>query len=564
LPDPIGPTGQPNPFQQGSNPSITPNVEMGQAKHAMDDFMTHLEESINKQFNIREKAIKNITTGEESYWKMATRYADTFSGVLTKHHDIRMVNLKREQLAKEQAIRNDVKNEEEAQKQILKIRTDYAMKEAQYKQQHRGRLELLEQTETIFGGVQRAAGIAVPTVGGVLSEFGTLISSAATAAAFFSVAVISAAKATVAWQERTVELTKTTAGLVAAGGPIGMTRGAEEALRTQLFGGVFEKLLSPTQQRAGLGVIGQAPALLGEATGNTEKFQKAMFMFGNIMPNSTELLEMFSKNSKELGLNLDELANVFTVSRLAAMRMSHSQKEFNINQKDTIDMYLSLQKSFRTFTIDGHVAGATLLGLSSYLKDVAKGPQEKRQFAEAIGGGIAGLRFSQLAGMFAFTRGGELPNEKQMQDVFRNPGALMGRFLGGITSQFGRGSPEALMVKGQLQEQFFPNLPMRLIPKFDELINALSAPGITDKEAQTKMAQFDKETAKVEESGRKALTDATTGLTEIENKLLNLWNGVLNDPNKTRTLTEIAVSAVSPVAGAAVSVARSMQGARHK
>lgn len=556
-----GQPNPPNPFIQGSTPSVTPKVDLRQTSSAFDALLSHLEESINKQFNIREKSIKNLTTGEENYWKMATRYADTFSGMLSRQHDVKLSNLKKEQAAKEQAARNEIKNEEELQKRIAQIRGEYLMKEAQSKQQHGRHLAVLEGSETVFGGLQRAAGIAVPSAGTALSEFGSLLSSAASGTVFFATAIIAAAKATVAYQERQAELARSASGLVSAGFAIGTTGMGVEALRTKLFSGVFEKLLSPTEQRAGMGVMGQSPALLGEAAVNTEKFHKALFMFGNIMPNSTELLEMFSKNSKDLGLNLDEIANVFTVSRLAAMKMSHSQREFNINQKDTIDMYLSLQKSFRAFTTDGHMAAATLLGLSSYLKDVAKGPREKREFVEAIGGGVAGLKATDLIQLYAFSHGGALPTK--FGDI-SHPAMLLGTMLKGITSQFGKGTPESFAVEAQLQEKYFPNLPPRLLPKFDDLIGALTTPGITDKEQRAKMAQFEAEAAKAEDAGRQALVDSTTGLTEVENKLLSLWSGVLNDPNKVRMVTNAAINTVSPIVGTAMVVTESIKGARHK
>jgi hypothetical protein len=534
---------------------------MSSSQRAAADLAGQLEKVIALQKN----QFKMLGQEADSYWKRTTNFAQSYYGVLDRQHEKSMNNLRQEQKIKEENIQKEVKDAALANQKIEASRREYKEKERNLIEIQAGRERRLSNVSTMFGGVQQAAGIALPSVGTALSGFGDLIASTASGVTLFSTAIVLAARATVAYQERQTELARSAAGLVSAGAIIGTTGMGVENLRTKLFSGVFEKLLSPTEQRAGVGALAQSPALLGEATDNTEKFQKALFMFGNIMPNSTELLEMFSKNSKDLGLNLDELTNVFTVSRLAAMKMSHSQKEFNINQKDTLEAYLSLTKTFRTFTTDGHAAAATLLGLSSYLKDVTKGPREKREFAEAIGGGIANLKFSQLAGMFAFTHGGELPNEKQMQNVFRNPGALMGGFLQGITSQFGKGSTESMMVKGQLQEQFFPNLPMRLIPKFDELIESLSAPGITDKEAQAKMAQFDNEAAKAEEAGRKSLTDATTGLATIENKLLNLWSGILNDPLKSMAAADIASNLLTGnVIGTATSVARSMQGARHK
>ena len=378
MPDPLlGPSGQPlqpNPFTQGSQ-SVTPKLDVSSAQQTYDAFMSHLEEAMSKNFRDREKLIKNLTAGEEDYWKMSTRYANSYAGIINQQHEQRLRDIRQERDAEI----DRAKRSEDGLKNLASIRDKYQKQEQEAYRQHDAQQNRISTVSKLHGGVTRAAGTVFPEAGAALGGIGVLVAESATGIGLFVAALELAAKAAVSLSERQAELGRSSAGLIAAGYAVGTKGAKSEDIREALFGGVFTGIAGVGAGRKALGTLSGAPALLGESTSHIEKFQNTLSAFGNIIPDINEDVDMFSKNSRALGLDLNGLNNVYGVSRRAAQLMGGSLKDWNVNQRDTIDMYTDLQKSFRGFTTDADVAAGSLLGLSANLKNLFQVLKKEKQ-----------------------------------------------------------------------------------------------------------------------------------------------------------------------------------------
>jgi hypothetical protein len=478
------PTPQ-NPFIQGTTPSDTPEETLSSAQTAAEALISYLDKKIDDSFKNREKFIKSITAGEEDYWKTATRYANSHAGMLNQQHDQRIRDIRRERDAEIEK----AKRTEDGLKNLASIRDKYRKQEEDALKRHEGQQERLSNISRLHGGVTRAAGIVMPEAGTALASIGTLVAESATGVGFFVAALELAAKAAVSLSERQAELSRSSAGLIAAGYTIGTKGQKSEDIREALFGGKFTGILGVGAGRKAVNTLEEAPALLSEAQGNITKFQNTLSAFGTIIPDANEEIEMFSKNSRSLGLDLNSLSNVYGVSRRAAQLMGGGLKEWNANQKDTIDMYLGLQKAFRGFTTDGTIATGTLFGLSAGLKKLFPGPEEMKQAVQTIGEGIGGQSFTTLSGLYALTHGGQLPQEK---DPYAKGGSLsnatkvVNDAVKYIMAQAGGDNFTRNAIQQGLMAQLGINLPGRVVPHFAELIGQAALPVSEEDKAKAK------------------------------------------------------------------------------
>ncbi len=506
--DILGPNGQP----------LQPNSPESSSAKAQLDLAAQLDQMMEKNFSKHLKFINSITAGEEDYWKKATQYANSHAGILSKQHDQRIKDIRREQDAEMDKARRT----EDGLKNIASIREKYRKQEEDALKKHEVQQDRLSTAGRLHGGITRAVGTALPEVGTALAGIGTLVTESATGVGFFIAALELAAKAAVSLSERQAELGRSSAGLTAAGFGLGIKGSESENARQALFGGRFSGILGVAEGRKALGSMATSPALLTESLSNVQKFQNTLSAFGTIMPDANEEIEMFSKGSRSLGLDLNSLSNVFGVSRRAAQLMGGTQKDWNTNQKDTIDMYLGLQKAFRGFTTDGNIAAGTLLGLSGGLKKLFPGPEEMKQAAQTIGEGIGGQSFTSLSGLFALTHGGQLPPEK---DPYAKGGSLSNapkvvndavKFIMAQSGQTGNFAQNA--IQEGIMKQLGISLPGRVVPHFAELMGDAAKPlSAADK------AKADKLASDATKVGADKLVESQGALKHATNLLTNAF-----------------------------------------
>jgi len=505
LADILGPNGQPLQSSESSS-------------KAQLDLASQLDALMEKNFNKHLKFINSITAGEEDYWKKATQYASSHAGILSKQHDQRIKDIRREQDAEMDKARRT----EDGLKNIASIREKYRKQEEDALKKHEGQQATLSTTGRLHGGITRAVGTALPEVGVALAGIGTLVTESATGVGFFIAALELAAKAAVSLSERQAELGRSSAGLTAAGFGLGIKGSASEDARQDLFGGAYSGILGVAAGRKALGSLAASPALLNESLDpkNIQKFQNTLSAFGTIMPDANEEMEMFSKSSRSLGLDLEGLNNVFGVSRIAMSRLE-------VNQKDSAEMFLDLQKSFRGFTLDGNIAAGTLLGLSTGLKKFFPGVEEQKQALQTIGGAEGGQSFEKLSGMFAATHNGQLPPE---EDPFAKGAslsdapALINNYVKMIMAQAGTDKgPDANFRRNAMRSSLMKDIGMgglgaRMVPQLETLTGWAAMP-----ESAKDKAKADKLASEATKVGRDKQIEATGWNTVAINKLTNAF-----------------------------------------
>jgi hypothetical protein len=186
-------------------------------------------------------------------------------------------------------------------------------------------------------------------------------------------------------------------------------------------------------------------------------------------------------------------------------------------------------KSLRNITNDGVVAADVLGNIGVFLKSLGTmNEAERLRITSGIAQTGANLSLPQIAGMFAFTHGGKIPNPEQIfgeKGILQHGGVfgLMGGFLQQLGNQF-RDPTQRMFAADQLRQQFMPGLRLQDVPKFFDIANAMTKPGANMADLTKQFTTLEKQTPQVAMAlGIEKLGQIVDPFTKLSNKISTFW-----------------------------------------
>lgn len=528
MPDPTGPTGQPNPFTQQQGMSINTSS----AEQALASFQKLMDGMI-KNFGVNwEKASHDGMKAQEKFWSYIGDKASERNIALKRYSKEAIAGIEAETRAKIAGFEEEERVGKRT-KESLRRETQAAHDSArQANERVEAETKRKEKQSQGFGGIVRGARDALINVGGPIGStvagIGTLIANPAVAipAAIFGAAL--------EMLNTRAAFTGTGAQLAGSGLRLGAGAGAGLNFATSLFGGPLGGLgqaLSADQQRAIIGQMTGSRTMIDQAAGGGfGAIRGNLGLFANILPDASKEMEIFTDATKSLGMSQRDITDTFVSSRVNAERLK-------ITQLDAIKVQMDMAKALRNITNDGTVASNLLDNISGYLNAIGASEAEKIRIGGAIGTAGANLSLPQLAGMFAFTHGGRIPGPEAIfgdNGILKHGGVfnLMGGFLQKVGGQF-QDPTQRMFAANQLQQQFLPGLRMQDIPKFFELTNAMMQGNMSGKNFEKEFRQLEGKTPQIAMAeGISTLVQIVDPIKRLENVFTNFWTMVDDKINK--------------------------------
>ena len=546
MPDPTGPTGQPNPFTQQQSVSINTSS----AEQALAGFQKMMDGMI-KNFGVNwEKASHDGMKAQEKFWGYIGDKASERNIALKRYSKEAIAGIEAETRAKIAGFEEEERVGKRT-KESLNRATQSANDEAR-RSSERVIAESDRKAKQAggFGGLVRGARDALVNVGGPI---GSAVGGIGTLLANPAVAIPAAILGAVMEMLNTrAAFTATGAQLSGAGMRLGAGAGAGLNFATSLFGGPLGGLgqaLSADQQRSISGMMTGSRTMIDQArgAGGFGAVRGNLGLFANILPDASKEMEIFTDATKSLGMSQKDITDTFVSSRVNAERLK-------ITQLDAIKVQMDMAKALRNITNDGTVASNLLSNISGYLNAIGASEAEKIRIGGAVGQAGANLSLPQIAGMFAFTHGGKLPGPEAIfgeGGLLKHGGVfnLMGGFLQKVGSQF-QDPTQRMFAANQLQQQFLPGLRMQDIPKFFELTNAMMTGKMSGKDFEKEFRSLEGKTPQIAMAeGIQTLIQIVDPIKRIENVFSNFW--VMVDDKINKVLEKFNVSPVKWAGNAA-------------
>jgi len=526
LADLLGPSGQPiqpNPFMQQQNVS----VNTSSAEQALAGFQKTMDGMIKNFGAGWDKASHEGMAAQERFYKYIGDKAAERQIALKRYSTEALAGIEAEKNAKIAAFeaeeragkrthdelkRASVTANEEAGRAVTRVNEETARKAKQ---------------SSGFGGLVRGARDALVNVGGpiggTVAGIGNLIANPMVA---IPAAILGSA---LEMLNTRAEFTRTGAQLAGAGLRLGSGAGAGLDFATNLFGSPFGNLgqaLSRDQQRAIIGQMSGSRTMVDQAMGGGfGAIRGNLGLFANILPDASKEMEIFTDATKSLGMSQRDITNLFVSSRV-------NSEKLKITQLDAISTQIEMQKALRNITNDGTVAAMVLGNVGGFLKNMGTTSEsERNRISLGIAQAGANLSLPQMAGMFAFTHGGQIPNPSQVfgeNGLLRHGGVfgLMGGFLQQIGSQF-KDPTQRMFAADQLRQQFMPGLRMQDVPKFFDIASAMQRPGANMADLGKQFAALEGKTPQAAMAdGINTLAQIVDPIKRIENVFTNFWTMV--------------------------------------
>jgi hypothetical protein len=530
LADLLGPTGQPlqpNPFQQPQqNLSGTVSVNTQPAERAFADLQKVLD-GLMKQFGVNwDKASHDGMAAQERFWH--------YIGDKQKEQEQALKRYNSEAIKGIQAERDAAIAALDAQKMAagdLAREKDRIVKEAAKKE-----LDVTVETErkkrqsTGYGGMVRGAGDVLSKVGGPLGGMATSIANlVANPEVAIPATIIGSLLELASTHARFAE---TGARLAGAGFGLGAGNKVGENFDLGLFGpkgakGFFGAALSSDEQRRIIATMAGSRTMIDEARekGGFGAIRGNLGLFANVLPDAAKEMELFTAATKDLGMSQKDITNTFISSRVNSERVK-------ITQLDAISTQMEMQKALRNITNDGLVAANVLGNVGSFLERMGTTSEgERNRMTLGIAQAGANLSLSQIAGMFAFTHGGRIPNPEQVfgeGGVLKHGGVfgLMGGFLQQIGNQF-KDPTQRMFAADALRQQFMPSLRLQDVPQFFSIANAMQQRGANMEDLTKQFEALEKKTPQVAMSeGINTLVQIVGPIKQLENVFTNFWTAL--------------------------------------
>jgi hypothetical protein len=523
LPDPLlGPTGQPlnpNPFIQQQ----TVSVNTQPAEQAFANLQKVLD-NITKSFGANwEKVSHDGMAAQERFWRYVGDKAAEKQIALKRYSSEAIAGIEAEKNAKiaayeaeeragkrthEELRKASINASEEAAKAITQVNDETARK--------------ARQSTGLGGFIRGRAGAISEAIGG--GPVGSLIT---TGASILTNPWALATGAVLQMLNTRAEFARTGVQLAGAGFRLGGGAGTGLEFATNLFGGPLSNLgqaLSRDQQREIIAMMAGSRTMVDQARtgGGFAAIRGNLGLFANILPDASKEMELFTDATKSLGMSQRDITNLFISTRVNSERLK-------ITQLDAIATQIEMQKSLRNITNDGLVAATVLGNIGGFLKGMGTTSEvERNRITLGIAQAGANLTLPQIAGMFAFTHGGRIPNPEQIfgeQGLLRHGGVfgLMGGFLNQVGGQF-TDPTQRMFAADVLRQQFMPGLRLQDIPQFFNIATAMQQPGANIPALTKQFEALERKTPQAAMAeGIATLAEIVDPIKRLENIFTNFW-----------------------------------------
>lgn len=526
--DLLGPSGQPLPsynplLSQQQNVSANASVNTGSAEKAfanlqkvLDDLMKSFGGNWDKVTNDRLKAEERFyrAVGDKAKERqvMLQRYSKDAIDAIEEEKRASLESLNMQGIAKEEFEKRKTEITRKADQDRSNIEKETNKK--------------LSQDRGISGLVGRGTSylsdiVGGGTLGGLITGAGALATNPATA---IPAAIIGSL---LEMGNTAAAFNRTGSQLAGAGLRLGAGGAAGIDFATNLFGGPFGRLgqaLSQDQQRDLIAQMSGSRTMVDQArsSGGFGAVRGNLGLFANILPDAAKDMELMTDATKNLGMSQKDVTGLFVSSRVNAERLK-------ITQLDAIHTQMEMQKALRNITNDGLVAASVLGNVGGFLQSIGTmNEQERNRITTGIVQAGANLSLPQIAGMFAFTHGGQIPDPKQIfgeNGVLKHGGVfgLMGGFLQQVGNQF-KDPTQRMFAADQLRQQFMPGLRLQEVPKFFDIANAMQQPGAHMADLTKQFKALEGKTPQVAMAdGIARLATIVGPLERLEHVFTNFW-----------------------------------------